>query len=149
MKHPLRQVSANCDTNCDTTTKIKSQRLSFFCSPIRCCARGLRYFGADQECIVPPFSLYATEDEATIMPVGNEVVEGVSSEIWKVEDKTRTIPLHTMWIGTIDRLPNEICGGELAKPRGAVAFSGYGDQFAIQMPCGALFPKEGAPELIR
>jgi hypothetical protein len=72
---------------------------------------------------------YATEDEATITPVGNEVVEGVSREVWKVEDKTRTIPLHAIWIGTIDRLPTKYVKGDLVKPRGTVTFSGHGDQF--------------------
>jgi hypothetical protein len=110
---------------------------------------GVRYFSADQERILPPFSLYATEDRATITPLGNEVVDGVYSEIWKVEDKALTIPLHTIWIGTIDRLPTKYVEGDLAKPRGTVTFSGYGEQFDIQLPRGALFPKEGAPELLR
>jgi hypothetical protein len=110
---------------------------------------GVRYFSADQERILPPFSLYAHEDAATITPMGNEVVDGVSSEIWKVEDKALTIPLHTVWIGTIDRLPTKYVEGDLAKPRGTVTFSGYGEQFDIQLPRGALFPKEGAPELLR
>jgi hypothetical protein len=110
---------------------------------------GVRYFSADQERILPPFSLYATEDGATITPMGNEVVDGVSSEIWKVEDKALTIPLHTIWIGTIDRLPTKYVEGDLAKPRGTVTFSGYGDQFDIQLPRGAQFPKEAAPEVLR
>ena|ERR1700691_3109362 len=149
MRHPRCKVSANCDTNCDATTEIKSQGLSVFYSSTGCYARGLRSFSADQERIVPPFSLYATEDEATITPVGNEVEEGVSSEIWKVEDETPTMPLHTIWIGTIDRLPTKYVEGDLSKPCGRVTFSGYGDKFDIQLPCGGLFPKEGAPELIR
>lgn len=110
---------------------------------------GVRYFSADQERILPPFSLYATEDGSTITPMGNEVVDGVSSEIWKVEDKDWTIPLHTIWIGTIDRLPTKYVERDLAKPRGTVTFSGYGDQFDIQLPRGALFPTEAAPELLR
>jgi len=110
---------------------------------------GVRYFSADQERILPPFSLYATEDGATITPMGNEVLDGVSSEVWKVEDKALTIPLHTIWIGAIDRLPTKYVEGELAKPRGTVTFSGYGDQFDIQLPRGAMFPKEAAPEMLR
>jgi hypothetical protein len=110
---------------------------------------GVRYFSADQERILPPFSLYATEDGSTVTPMGNEAVDGVSSEIWKVEDKDLTIPLHTIWIGTIDRLPTKYVEGDLAKPRGTVTFSGYGDQFDIQLPRGALFPKEAAPELLQ
>ncbi len=110
---------------------------------------GVRYFSADQERILPPFSLYATEDGAMITPLGSETVDGVSSEVWKVEDKALTIPLHTVWIGTIDRLPTKYVEGDLAKPRGTVTFSGYGEQFDIQLPRGALFPKDGAPELLR
>jgi hypothetical protein len=110
---------------------------------------GVRYFSADQERILPPFSLYATEAGATITPLGNEVVDGVSSEIWKVEDGALTIPLHTIWIGTIDRLPTKYVEGDLAKPRGTVTFSGYGDQFDIQLPRGAQFPREAAPEVLR
>jgi hypothetical protein len=110
---------------------------------------GVRYFSADQDRILPPFSLYATEDGVTLTPMGKEVVDGVSSDIWKVEDKVLTIPLHTVWIGTIDRLPTKYVEGDLAKPRGTVMFSGYGDQFDLQLPRGALFPKEGAPELLR
>jgi len=110
---------------------------------------GVRYFSADQERIVPPFSLYATEDGATITPMGNEAVDGVSSEIWKVEDKALTIPLHTIWIGTIDHLPTKYVEGDSAKPRGIVTFSGYDEQFDIQLPSGAQFPKEAAPELLR
>jgi hypothetical protein len=126
---------------------------------LRACARllngpdtkkmGVRYFSADQERILPPFSQYAHEDAASITPMGNEVVDGVSSEIWKVEDKALFIPLHTVWIGTIDRLPTKYVEGDVAKPRGTVTFSGWGEQFEIQLPRGALFPKEGAPELLR
>jgi hypothetical protein len=110
---------------------------------------GVRYFSADQERILPPFSLYATEDGATITAMGNEVVGGVSSEIWKVEDKALFIPLHTVWIGTSDRLPTKYVEGDLAKPKGTVTFSDWGEQFDIQLPRGALFPKEAAPELFR
>lgn len=110
---------------------------------------GVRYFSADQERILPPFSLYATEDGTTITPLGNEAVDGVSSEIWKVEDKALFIPVHTIWIGTIDRLPTKYVEGDLAKPKGTVTFSSWGEQFDIQLPPGALFPKEAAPELFR
>lgn len=110
---------------------------------------GVRFFSADQERILPPFSLYATEDGATITPLGNQVVDGVSSEIWKVEDKALFIPLHTIWIGTIDRLPTKYVEGDLARPKGTVTFSSWGEQFDIQLPRGELFPKEAAPELLR
>jgi RNA-directed DNA polymerase len=86
---------------------------------------------------------------AVYSPMVNEVVDGVSSDVWKVEDKALTIPLHTIWIGAIDRLPTKYVEGELAKPRGTVTFSGYGDQFDIQLPRGAMFPKEAAPEMLR
>lgn len=126
---------------------------------LRACARlvngpdpkkmGVRYFSADQERILPPFSLYAHEDVATITPMGDDVVDGVSSEVWKIEDKALFIPLHTVWIGTLDRLPTKYVEGDVAKPRGTVTFSGWGEQFDIQPPRAAYFPKEGAPELLR
>jgi hypothetical protein len=57
--------------------------------------------------------------------------------------------VHTIWIGTIDRLPTKYVEGDLAKPKGTVTYSSWGEQFDIQLPPGALFPKEAAPELFR
>ena len=110
---------------------------------------GVRFFSPDQERILPLFANYAHEDAVTITPMGNEVVDGVSSEIWKVEDNALFIPLHTVWIGTLDRLPTKYVEGDLAKPRGTVTFSGYGEQFDIQVPRAAYFPKEAGPEMLR
>ena len=110
---------------------------------------GVRFFSPDQERILPLFAYYAHEDAATITPMGNEVVDGVSSEVWKVEDKALFIPLHTVWIGTLDRLPTKYVEGDLAKPRGTVTFSGYGEQLDIQVPRAAYFPKEAGLEMLR
>jgi hypothetical protein len=110
---------------------------------------GVRFFSPDQERILPLFAYYAHEDTATITPMGTEVVEGVSSEVWKVEDKALFIPLHTIWIGTVDRLPTKYVEGDLPKPKGTVTFSDYGGQFDIQLPRAAYFPKEAGPEMLR
>jgi hypothetical protein len=110
---------------------------------------GVRFFSPDQERILPLFAYYAHEETATITPVGSEMVDGVSSEAWKVQDKALFIPLHTVWIGTVDRLPTKYVEGDVAKPKGTVTFSGYGEQFDIQLPRAAYFPKEAAPEMLR
>jgi len=128
-------------------------------SNLRVCARllnngqlgkmGVRFFSPDQERILPLFAYYAHEDTATITPMGNEMVDGVSSDVWKVQDKALFIPLHTIWIGTVDRLPTKYVEGDVVKPKGTVTFSDYGGQFDIQLPRAAYFPKEAAPEILR
>lgn len=93
-----------------------------------------RLFSADQGRILPPFFYYANETGAVITPMGEEAIDGVYCEIWKVSDRDSAFPLHTIWIGAEDRLPRKYVEGQLDSPRGMVTYSDYGAHFDIDVP---------------
>jgi hypothetical protein len=93
-----------------------------------------RLFSADQGRILPPFFYYANEfGTVVITPMGNEAIDGVYCEIWKVSDNGLA-PLHSIWIAAEDRLPRKYVEGELDNPQGIVTYSDYGAHFDIDVP---------------
>ena len=93
-----------------------------------------RLFTADQGRIIPPFFLYANEQEAVITKSGRETLGGVECDVWSVKDRQWPNSLHTIWIGAADLLPRKYVEYNQDTPVGTVTYSDYGEHIDIEVP---------------